>query len=162
MKTAIIIPVLHNTSSSQRLTEVARAVYGLGFNSFIVTKAVGAAAQVGVPEAQKIAYKLGKNFMVLADLPEAIELLQPSKVFLVMPAKYGGGRLEDAVVQALKNLRENEKMLLVFGGSEPGLSMRELKLGENVSPEGIEEDIGTTALVAITLYKVKTLLRGQA
>jgi len=154
--------VLHNTSSSQRLAEVARTVYGLGFNYFVVTKAVGAAAQAGVPEAQKVAYKLGRSFMVLADLAEAIELLEPRKVLLVMPSKYGGSNLEDVLAQVLKETGESDKVLLVFGGSEPGLSLRELKMGENVSPKDVEEDVGTTALVAITLYKVKLLLRGQA
>jgi len=123
---------------------------------------VGAAAQVGVPEAQKVAYKLGRSFMVLADLAEAIELLEPRKVLLVMPSKYGGSSLEDVLAQVLKETGESDKVLLVFGGSEPGLSLRELKMGESVSPKDVEEDVGTTALVAITLYKVKLLLRGQA
>ncbi|MGB9709825.1 RecB-family nuclease [Infirmifilum uzonense] len=156
-----IIPVLHNTQSSQRLAEVARTVYGLGFNYLIVTKAVGSAAQVGVPEAQKLAYKFGRNLLVLADLSEAIELLQPRKVLLVMPGKYGGRGLHEALAEAAKELREGDKVFLVFGGVEPGLSQRELKLGEMVSPEGVEEDIGTVALVAISLYRVNELLRRQ-
>ncbi|MEZ0345025.1 MAG: RecB-family nuclease [Infirmifilum sp.] len=157
-----VIPVLHNTSSAQRLAEVARTVYGLGFNHFIVTKAVGSAAQVGVPEAQKLAYKSGKNLLVLADLPEAVELLQPKKVLLVMPGKYGGRRLQDTLAELEKDTTENNKVFIVFGGAEPGLSQRELRLGEVVSPEGIEEDIGTVALAAITLYKIRAhLLSGQ-
>lgn len=153
-----IIPVLHNTQSSQRLAEVARTVYGLGFSHFIVTKAVGSAAQVGVPEAQKLAYKFSRNLLVLADLADAIELLEPKKILLFLPGKYGGRRLEEVWAEVEKEVKEGDRVFLVFGGSEPGLSQKELKLGEMVSPEGVEEDIGTVALVAISLFKVNLLL----
>lgn len=157
-----LIPVLHNVNSAQRLSEVARAVYGLGYGVFVVTKAVGSAAQVGVPEVHKLAYRLGKNLLVLSDLQDAVELLQPKKVFAVMPSKYGGRDFEEAVREAFGSLGPEDRVLLVFGGAEPGLSLRELKLGEPVSLEGIEEDIGAVAIAAIALYKARALLSEKA
>ncbi|MDW8003632.1 MAG: RecB-family nuclease [Thermofilaceae archaeon] len=149
----IILPLLHNVYSQQKVVEVARVVYGLGFQVFIVTKASGTAAQTGVPEAQKLAIRLNRTLFYLPDLPDAIEVLKPDKVVLVVPRKY-------AQVELLKVARElSGKLLIVFGGAEPGLSKKELEMGLAVYPDYVEEDLGTTGLVAVSLYLLRTLGR---
>lgn len=147
-----VIPLLHNVYSQQRVIEVAKVAYGLGYRVFVVTKASGSAAQVGIPEAQKLALKLDRALIYLPDLPDAIELLKPEKVFLVLTRKYAPTPISEAVKDV------SGKMLVVFGGAEPGLSKKELELGVAVHPDGIVEDVGSTGLAAISLYLLRTLL----
>ncbi|MEM1509065.1 MAG: RecB-family nuclease [Thermofilaceae archaeon] len=150
-----VIPVLHNAYSPQRLIESARTVYGLNFKLFIATKASGSAAQVGVPEAQKLAMKMGKSFAFLPDLPDAIEILKPDKIILVVPKKYASVSLIEVLKEA------TGRVMIVFGGSEPGLSKKELELGIPTYIEGVEEDLGPVSLLAIMLYEIKKLFMDQ-
>jgi SpoU rRNA methylase family enzyme len=58
-------------SSPHRLVDLARAAYSFNFvDGFIVVKPVSLAAQIGVPEVFKIAYKYGRSFYILANLRE--------------------------------------------------------------------------------------------
>ncbi len=150
-----IVPVLHNVFSPQKVVESARLVYGLGFKLFVVTKASGSAAQTGVPEAQKLALKLNRAFIYLSDLDDAIELLGPSTVFTVVPPPYASEELtKDHVLDAVAKGR----VLIVFGGSDPGLSRRELEKGLAVYPPGITGDVGSVGLLAVTLYYVSRVI----
>ncbi|RLE81248.1 MAG: exonuclease [Thermoprotei archaeon] len=143
---------LHNVYSINRVVELAKLVYGLGFENFIVTKAMGAAAQEGVPEAQKLAIKKGKRFFYLNDLKDAIEVLNFRKVYLILPRIWAKSTLD--VNDILSLLEEGSKVLLVIGGSEPGLSKRDMELGEPVSVPDIKEDVGPVPLIAIALYSL--------
>ena len=146
---------MHNVYSQQRVVEAARVVYGLGFRVFVVTKASGSAAQAGVPEAQKLALKLGKTFAYLPDLPDVIEVFKPTQVLLFVPKKYAQMPLSEAS----KGLAG--RIIAVFGGSDPGLSKKELEIGLAVYPDGVEEDIGSTGMVAISLYLLKASPLGR-
>lgn len=146
-----VFPVLHNAYSQQRVVEAARIVYGLGYQVLVVTKASGSAAQAGVPEAQKLALKMGRTFMCLPDLPDAIEILKPDAILLFVPRKYAQRSLSEAVKEA------PGRLLAVFGGSDPGLSKRELEMGIAVYPDGVDEDVGSTGMVAISLYLLRSI-----
>ena len=143
-----VIPVLHNVTSSQKVNEAAKLVYGLQFKNFVVTKAGGSAAQIGVPEAQKLALKMGRNFFYLSDLDDVIELFKPEKVLTIVPKKYTNTSLENV----LDKMKKNSTIVVVFGGLEPGLSKVDMSKGIATYPPGIEENIGTIGLMAITLY----------
>ncbi len=151
----VIIPVLHNVSSSQKVVEVAKLVYGLGYKNFIVTKATGSAAQIGIPDAQKIALKRGTNFFYLGDIDDVIELFKPDLVLTIVPKKYTSISLEDVI----NDIKNREKILLIFGGLDPGLSKIEIEKGTPVSPPQIEENIGTIGLIAITLHTLLTITK---
>ncbi len=148
-----IIPVLHSVMSAQRVVECARTAYGLGFKIFVVSRALGTAAQSGVPDAQKMALKMGKSFAYLSDLDDVIEVFNPNAVLLVVPQKYGGEPAEEV----LKKLNSG-KVALVFSGSEPGFSRRELEKGTPIYFKGIVEDIGSVALFGIGLYLALKIL----
>ncbi|RLE99487.1 MAG: recombinase RecB [Thermoprotei archaeon] len=150
-----VIPVLHNVFSPQKVLEAARIAYGLGYRMFVVTKASGSAAQAGVPEAQKLAIKLGRSFACLPDLPDALEVLKPARVLLVVPKKFGREPLLREAMCA------EGRLLVVFGGADPGLSRRELEVGMPVFIDGVEGDIGSLGLVAIALYLLRCKLASQ-
>jgi len=145
-----LIAVLHNVFSPQRVVEAARIVYGLGYDVLVVTKASGSAAQLGVPEAQKIALRENKTLIYLPDLPDAVDLLKPSHVLLVVPPRFSAKEL----LKALGDLQG--RVLIVFGGAEPGLTKRELEMGLPVHIEGLE-DIGVVGTMAIALFLARGL-----
>lgn len=146
-----LIVVLHNVYSVQRVIEMAKLVYGLGFDTLVISKAQSAAAQSGVPEAQKIALKKSKNFFYLSDIPDVLELFKPEMVLLFVPQEYASSVYDPNEV--LKTL-EKGNVVMIFGGSEPGLTKRELEYGKAVFIDKIKEDIGPIAYASIALYEL--------
>jgi len=142
------IIVLHNIFSSQKIIETAKIVYGLGFKNFVITKAQGSAAQMGVPEAQKLAMQKSANLIYLQDLDDAIEILKPSKIFLFVPEGYAKIEYDP---QRIRNALNADRVMLVFGGAEPGLTRRELEKGETIYIKGLKDQT-TTGTIAIALY----------
>lgn len=136
-----MILVLHNVTSTQRLVDTAR----LAFQNdvmFVVTKAGGTAAQAGVPEASKLAYKLGKPFLVLPDLKDAVDLLSPDKVFLVTNSSQ-------------KKLLEEDlkgKAMVVVSGAENGFSKFDLSLGESVRLSDVDVDQNPVVQASLLFY----------
>ncbi|BAA81011.2 conserved hypothetical protein [Aeropyrum pernix K1] len=146
-----VIPVLHNVSSVQRVVDMARLSYSLGLDTLVVTKAYGGAAQSGVPEAMRLALKLGKSLVVLPELRDAVNLLSPTHVLAVTPSRaerlVGPGGLEGL----------EGRVLVVFSGGEPELDPSEAAGAIRVYIEGVEGKVGPIAEAALILY---FLLRG--
>lgn len=145
-----VIVVLHNVFSSQKIVEAAKIVYGMGFKNFAVTKAQGSAAQIGVPEAHKLAIKRGMNFFYLQSIDDIAELFQPSKIYLFVAEGYAREKFnpEKIAEEAAKGV-----IAIVFGGSEPGLSKKELEKGIPIYIENLKEHT-TIGMIAIALYLI--------
>lgn len=153
-----VLVVLHNVLSIQRVVEMAKVVYGMGFTTFIVSKAAGAAAQTGVPEAQKMALKRGKNFLYLSDLPDVMELFSPKSVYLFVPKGYGKGLFSPEEV--IDEISRGHRVVLIFGGLDPGLSKKELELGKAVCLPYVDSDLGPIGNAAVALYELKKYYGG--
>lgn len=146
------IVVMHNVSSSSRCTEFVRIAAGLGFRTMVISQAQGSAAQKGVPSAQKLAFKERANFLILYSLQDVVDLFSPEEVILVAPPPYGKETLDRDLVESLKD----KKAMIVFGGSDPGLSRKDLDMGRSVQlPVG---DIGSIGTLAIGLAIFKGLI----
>ncbi len=141
-----IIPVIHDVSSAQRLIDMARTVYGLGYRVLVATKVYGAAAQSGVPEAMRLALRLGRSFVTLPELHDAVELFSPETVILVS-RDYG----EEVEPVSLREAARG-KTMIVFGGGEPGLTKNDVALGRAVYPRGVSGRLSPVAEAAIILY----------
>jgi len=150
-----ILVTLHNVHSVQKVIEMAKICFGLGFNTLIISKAIGTAAQSGIPEAQRIALKMGKRLIIVPDLQDAIELFKPNKTYLFAPYPYGKEKFNPNEI--IEKAKKNSLIMLVYGGLEPGLSSRELSLGKSVYLEQ-SIDISSTGLAAITLYLLRKKL----
>lgn len=146
-RTLKVFLVAHAPTSVQRLEDLAKLAFGFGepVKGLIVTKPSGAAAQIGVPEVSKMAYKLDKEFLVFPDLGDAIDLLKPQKVYTVSK-DYG---------KRVRELEGGELVLLVVGATEPGLSKLEASKGEAVYPETVEGEIGPIGAAALLLAGLK-------
>jgi len=143
--------VLHNVHSTQRIKDMAKLVTGFGLKSLIVSKAEGAAAISGIPEAQKIMYKEKRSLLCFPDLPDVIELLKPEEICVFVPRRFAKETYNPSKIAA--QLKEGRKILFVFGGSEPGLSKREMDLGRTMSLD-VVDDIGPVGTAAIVLYEL--------
>ncbi|MCE4628340.1 MAG: RecB-family nuclease [Desulfurococcales archaeon] len=144
-----LVPVLHNVSSVQRVVDAARIAYSLGYETLVITKPYGGAAQSGVPEAMRIALRQGKRLVVLPDLGDAVELLRPDDVILVT-RDYAEESLDPLSPPPLKGLT-----LLVVSGGEPEFSAQEARLGRRVYLEGAPGKIGATGELSIILYSYR-------
>ncbi len=143
-----LVPVLHNVSSIQRLVDTAKLVYALGLRELVVTKAYGAAAQHGLAEVGRLAYKLDRGFFVLPDLRDAVELIRPDKV-LIVSLEHARERLDPARPPTLEGV-----VMIVFNGGDPDFAAHEAALGEPVYIEGVDQRLGAPAEAALILYPI--------
>ena len=151
-----VIPVLHNVYSVEVVRQFAKVVYGLGFKIAVISKPSGAAAQAGVPEAQRIALKRGRTLVVLSGIEDVIELFAPSLILMVMPKRYAKEPFD--VKKVVKEVESGRSVAIVFGGSEPGLTAKEMSLGLPVHLD-VDDDLGALGFSAIALYKISSSLR---
>jgi len=133
-----IIPVIHNPTSVQKLLEAVRISLGFGLRTIVVTRATGAAAQQGVPEAYKWVLRSGANLIVLPDLEDAVELLKPESTYLL-------GTRGDEV-------NPRGRSLIVINASEQPFLQKELSLGKPAKVVG--RDIGSVGFLALALSKI--------
>ncbi|MCG2880753.1 MAG: RecB-family nuclease [Vulcanisaeta sp.] len=134
-----VIPVIHNPASVQKLLDAVKASLGFGVRTVVITKAVGAAAQQGVPEAFRMAMKVGASLIVLPDIKDAIELLRPDAVYLLSTRGEPMGELSG-------------KVLLIVQASDQQFTPSELSLGRQVKV--LSRDVGSTALLTLALSKI--------
>ncbi|ENN95993.1 hypothetical protein J422_05105 [Methanocaldococcus villosus KIN24-T80] len=140
---------LHNTYSSKQVEEFGRIAYGFGANAVIITKATASAAQSGIPILHKMAYKLNKNILCFEDIDDAIELLNPEKIFLIG---------HKGICDEKMNFEEvGERDLIIFCGASTGFTKLELEKG--LGRYIVENDIGALGNLAIFLYEMKKLNR---
>ncbi|NVM03376.1 MAG: hypothetical protein HWN67_13680 [Candidatus Helarchaeota archaeon] len=142
---------LHNVFGSQKIREMTELILGFGIETFVISKAVGSAATVGVPESQKMIFKKGKNLVFVKDLPDAIELLKPDKIYTFIHKPYA--KTEFNVVEVIDYIKKNLKVMLIFAGSRPGLSKKELETGSAVFLD-LPSDIGSIGYAAVVLYEI--------
>ena len=134
--------------------QMARVVYGLGYNMLVLSKPTSAAAQSGIPEASRIAFKMGKSLLVVPDIKDAMELLQPSLALFFMEGRKGEPYSEEEV--CLK-VREGGTVALFFSGAEPGFSSKEVEHGRPVRLD-LPGEVGCIGLAAIVLHGLRSRL----
>ncbi|BEP17114.1 RecB-family nuclease [Pyrofollis japonicus] len=155
MGTSLLV-VVHDISSAQRLLDMVKLVYSLGFNQIVVTKAYGAAASSGIPDAMRLALRLNRSIYVLPSVKDAVEVFSPDKI-VIISREYGEAADVDEIVSRLGNAN---KPMIIFGGSDPAPGKDIAGLGEALYPRGFEARAGPVAEAAIILYRYKSLLTG--
>lgn len=142
---------IHNVTGIQKIKEYTQILIGFSVKTVIISKAVGSAAISGVPQAQKMIFKKGGNLLYVEDIPDIMELLNIEDVYVIAPQPYAKHKFDSHEV--VKKLKDQKKILLIFGGSDPGLSKRELEFGIDTFLE-VPADIGTIGTAAIILYQI--------
>jgi SpoU rRNA methylase family enzyme len=141
-----VVVVLHDVSSVQRLVDMARLVYGLGFRTFVASKVYGAAATNGIPEVTKLALRLGVGFYVVSTVKDVVELMRPDTVIVV--SYEHGEPVEPSEVAKLARGRT----VVVFGGSDASPTREEASLGKPIYVKGVRSRLGPIAEAALILY----------
>ncbi len=144
-----IYVVLHNVHSASKTIETAQVVYGLGFPNYVVSKAEGSAAQSGVPDANRLALKMKRNFMVLPDLIDVLEVLSIDSLLLVTSPRLVKERID--LTQLQEKTKSGERIAIILSGSNSSFSRKEMDLGDCKSLEA-DVDIGPAGSAAIILY----------
>ncbi|MFW9805672.1 MAG: RecB-family nuclease [Candidatus Thorarchaeota archaeon] len=143
--------ILHNVHSSSKTVETAQVVYGLGFSNFVVSKAEGSAAQAGVPDANRLAMRMKRNFMVLPDLKDVLEVLNVENPLLITSPVLTKERLDfDNLV---KQVESGERIAIALSGSNSSFSRKEMDIGVCRSLEA-QVDIGPAGTAAIILHAI--------
>ncbi len=145
--------VLHNVDSPGRCSDFVRIAVGMGFTNLAITKANAAAATKGVPAAQKLAAQKKINFLYLQDIEDVVELIQPSSIVTIAPPNYGKEIISRDKIKGMSN----EKTVVIIGGSDPGLSRKELDRGLALELP-VSMDIGTVGTLTLTLYFIREAL----
>lgn len=144
-----VIPVIHNTSSVQRLVDMARIVLSMNIDLLVATKVYGAAAQSGIAEAFRLLLKAGKGLVVLPELKDAVETYGSTQVFLV--DKEHATELIDPLSGDFAS-GSGGPIMLVFNGSDAPFGPQELSLGKPVYIKGLSYRAGSTAEASLLLY----------
>ncbi|MHA1958762.1 MAG: RecB-family nuclease [Candidatus Thorarchaeota archaeon] len=144
--------VLHNVHAVSKVIETAQIVYGLGFRNFVVSKAEGSAAHAGVPEANRFAMKMKRNFMVLPDLQDVLEILETDRPFLIVSPKLTKDRI--VMKEIHQKATSGARLVIVVTGSNSSFSRKEMDLGECRSLDS-EIDIGPAGTAAIILNHIR-------
>ncbi len=135
-----LLVVVNNISSPQKLMDLAKTVYTLSDDVLIITRATGMAAQVGVPEVSKYAYKLKRSVIVMPNLQDLIEIIKPSKTLLLVPEDFEGARDLCELV--------TDNSAIVISGNEDGFSRNELGIGDKVFIKDVKEYLPPSAFAA--------------
>lgn len=153
-----LVFVLNNVASPQKLVDSVKTAYGIvskpRIRAFVVTKVSGMAAQTGLPEASKYAYKLGMPLIILPVLKDAVELLSPIKTILIVKESDNSMSLEE-----LEPLAEGTLMVVV-SGNDGEFSKSELALGEHYHIPGLTY-LTPSASIALLHYIIKKKLEHQ-
>ncbi|MFW9855926.1 MAG: RecB-family nuclease [Candidatus Thorarchaeota archaeon] len=138
----------HNSNSRRAVKYFADTCIGLSCKNIVYSKITAAAASIGIPEAQKTVFSAGGNLLFFSSIEDIIETLDPQIVYLLVAPRYS--QIPVPYDQIITNLK-TKKVLVAVGGSSPGLTRRELDLGDCIYMKEISSNINPIALTALFL-----------
>ncbi len=138
----------HNSHSRKAVKFFADTCIGLSCRNIVFSKITASAASIGIPDAQKTIFKAGGNLLFFSDVENILEALRPQKVYLLVSRRYG----ERAIpfTEIITDLKVG-KVLVIVGGTSPGLTRKELDLGKCIFVDEVKTDINPIALTALFL-----------
>ena len=152
----MIYIIVHNVSSVQRLTDIARFILTYTMKQevplLVLSRVSGSAAQTGLAEVSKLAYKLGRPILITEGLEDALQIIKPEKSFIVLSQ---GERVDNV----LKEFEENRKVALILPGSEAAFSKYEISLATPIKINELSEENGIVPLIAIAIHEIITYIR---
>jgi len=131
---------LYAPSSVQRVIDFIKTVYAFENVVPIIIRPYGAASQIGVPEAFRISYRLGKPLLLIPEIQDLENTLGISKRYYV--SKKGDTRGVDDI--------EDGSCIIINGGDQEP-SKKELIGVEQVVFTGIPSDLPGPALASALL-----------
>ncbi len=146
---AKLMLAIYTVSSVQRLLDFIKTVYVYGIGVPVVIKPIGAAAQVGIPEAHKVAYKSGRPLIVLPDIKDLAEVIGLNEVLLVSEK---GSLLE------IRSLSLDHAVAIVFHGGDGDFTRSEAQYGKPVWFKEIPPKLPPVAQATVLLQHLSLAL----
>lgn len=143
--------LFHNINSVNLIIQFTRITLGFDVENLIISKAEGSAAMSGIPTAQRAVYKRQKNLLYLKDISDVIDLINPEKIFFVVPKKYTDNFLEKTKIN--DPIKQDKKVVIAFSGQKIGFSKKEMDLGIPIALD-LPHDVGPLGSLAIILNHV--------
>ena len=148
----MIVLAVYAPTSPQRLLDVARLAFSSNvIDIFAVIKPSAMAAQVGVPEVGKLAYKMGRRLAILPQIQDLSEVMGVNTIaFLVH---------DESAYSLEEVLKESsESIAIVIQGGDTPFTKGDLALGKPVKhsmPEIPPIPAADAALVIEAIMRVK-------
>ncbi len=140
-----IYVVIYSVSSVQRLLDFVKTAYAFNNVIPVIIKPIGAAAQIGVPEANKIAYRREKPLLILPELSDLKELLEIDSIYFIT---------SKGILKDFKQLiKTGHRIALVIHGGEADFTKQELQYGESIWVNGLSREAPPYTALAIILYE---------
>jgi SpoU rRNA methylase family enzyme len=151
-----LLMVFHNSHSRRTVKLFADTCIGLSCKNIIFSKITAAAASIGIPEAQKAVFSAGGNLLFFSDIQDIIETLTPNNIYLLVNRKYG--KFPTPFTKIIEELKTN-KILVIVGGTSPGLTRKEMDLGDCIFAEEALSNINPIAQTALFLGGLSRALK---
>jgi SpoU rRNA methylase family enzyme len=153
-----LMMAFHNSHSRKAVRLFADTCIGLSCKNIIYSKITASAASIGIPDAQKTILNAGGNLLFFSDIESILEALQPDKIYLLVSRKYGKSSIPfDDIISNLKT----RKVLVIVGGTSPGLTRKELDLGECIYADEVITAINPIALTALFLGGINKVIKNS-
>ncbi len=141
--------ILYNVSSVHKVVEFVKTAYAFDNIIPVIIKPIGAAAQIGIPEVNKLSYKLNKPLIILPELKDVIDVLGVKDNYMIT------SRGNEISIDEIFDV--NGDVAITINGGDTDFTKQELEYGKAVTFKEIPLGLPSTALLAIILYKLKTI-----
>ncbi len=139
-------------SSSQRLIDIARlAFYSNIISGLIIVKPIGMAAQLGIPEISKVAYKLDKKLIILPTIKDLKETLVIDDIIFIVDSSHNVPDLDELQIDF------NNVVAIVIQGGETTFTKEDLALGRCAKISeflpGLSSAVAEATAVILKIYR---------
>mgnify|MGYP001772633930 CR=1 FL=1 len=121
----------------------------------VVTRPTGLAAQSGIPEAWRHAYKNNMMLSILPEIRDAIEIYSPDEVFIFTRSH------ENLFIEDLELDQEKKTILIILPSGEQSLTKEEAALGKRVFTKLFTKEINPLTALGIIATLVKRILENH-
>lgn len=114
----------------------------------VITRPTGLAAQSGVPEAWRIAYKNNIPMIVLPDIKDVIEIYKPDEIVIFQKTE------ESKPIEESLELLNKRSILVVIPSGEQALTKEEQILGKKIHSRTLTRDTNPLTILGIILVLI--------
>ena len=153
MTTNNLLLALHNTHSSSIVKLFAETIMGFPSvcKNVIFSKVTASAASIGIPDAQKTVLSKAHqgSLYFFSDLSDTIEIFKPDIIYLLVSQQFGKNPIP---FERINNELKDQKILVIVGGSSPGLTRKELDMGECIYVDRTTSRLNPITLTSVFLF----------
>ncbi|MCC6030524.1 MAG: RecB-family nuclease [Desulfurococcales archaeon] len=146
-----IIIDLHAPASPYIVIEFVKTItYHVNKNMItpVITRPTGLAAQSGIPEAWRHAYKNETPLAVLPELKDVLDLYRPEEIFITLKTQ------ESLDIDELNNYIGRKNILIIIPSGEQSLTKEEQNIGRKIYSRKFIRDMNPLTILGIILEKI--------